>query len=150
MTVLSPLSTNASLHLVRELLRPLRCHLANQGSFSDPNVIQELCSILSGFPFLIEKFATVLPGSSSLEVPKDFAMTRVVGIKREGEVLAWRAAFGVTSTCKSDELSPTDDKILCLLRSALATPEREDAVQTLRKEDARRTLDLMQKVRISA
>lgn len=114
----------------------------------DPTTIQKLCGALSGYPFLLREFATLLPRDRTFEVPDDFSLARAVRII-SGQSITWRAAFGIPDTVDHNVSPSSEDKVFFLLQSVIVEPAREDAARTLRRGDASRAVTLMHQVQYS-
>lgn len=108
--------------------------------------MQLLVNYLSEFPHLISVYQTTL--EDSFQLANDYEETRSFVVFC-GDKQHHRATFGLI---KVEDISPMpnrmiDEKILCLLRSALSgSRQHEEAVVTLAGGDARRALELMKQV----
>ncbi|KAF7792522.1 hypothetical protein EIP86_003563 [Pleurotus ostreatoroseus] len=109
--------------------------------------VQYVCDILGDCSEL-SGLTPHLPPTNQFELAHDFCSTRLIRFLCNGDIVHWRAAFGlIYQSCPSDEqIYDADNRIYGLLRDALCDKKLEDVVVTLQGGDARRALKIMQQI----
>jgi len=93
----------------------------------------------------IDKFRQCLPQGYDVQLCRTPSGLLYIQISLRGNIVTYRAAFGLVGPAKNEAgSSKADGRIEQLLTDALAHSQYEAAVTTLRGGDAQRTLDLMQ------
>ncbi|KAF7792514.1 hypothetical protein EIP86_003555 [Pleurotus ostreatoroseus] len=99
--------------------------------------IQYLCNILGDFPELLVQFAFFLPPDRRFTLSPDFEQTRLVLIRQGAKNVRRRASFGlIDGHINGDQAQSACVHVCHLLNSVFQEEDREEAVLTLRGDDA--------------